>query len=190
MTSLWKVLAVGFLSFSTALNAEVDFSRIDLIPLLRVNASRRFTPNPSNVIPPPPGVSDDTILVTRGGGMIALKSDQGAASPFNSHLTRGVAKPAEQKKLRAALAAAQVGLQGDCALSGVVEAGEATGRYEVTWYGGARRNEFVVVFFSAKETPTLPLCPPQVSLLKATIEEYVFKVALDPESESLDSFGQ
>ena len=159
----------------------VDFSGLDLDPLLRVRI-QQTTPAQ------PPAVEDihkmSDFFVTRGGATTLVRVFQliGTQSRRTLHqLGRGISAPDPLTHLKQVLNTARAGLQSNCT---VIE-DSPVNTYEITWYGrNARQNLFTVVF-GPLGSSALPSCPPEVSELIRTIVDYESQILNDPESEVL-----
>lgn len=162
--------------------AAVDFSGLDLDPMIRVR-----TQQTTLALPPAPGdIHDDlTYFVTRGGATVFVNVIQLIGSQTRStihQLGRGIGSPAPLTRLKQALSAARAGTQRSCSFD---QPHSPLDTFEITWYGkNARQNQFTVAFGPPGAT-ALPPCPAAVSELIAAIVDYEIQVLNDPASEVL-----
>jgi hypothetical protein len=178
-----NVVIVLALLLCSARNASaVEFQDADLKPLLRVNFSLFLAPTTTPIVLA--GHIDGIKIITNGGGLISVDTDQGVFGPFRNRLIlRGVGSPASLAKLRAEFGKNRIGFQVSCALE---PNGDVSGPYEITWYGrGGRRNAFTVLY--GKAGAGFPACSAEVQEIVNAIAEFEGTVFLDPDSEKLSS---
>jgi hypothetical protein len=175
------LLALTLLLCSAATVAAIPFKDADLHPLLRVNVSLRVFPF---IEPALGGHSDEVKVITRGGALNAVRTQQiGFSQPFDNHFLRGVGSPAAVATLKTKLGENQVGLQTSCLLT---PSDEVSGSYEITWYGrGFRRNALVAYYGDAGAG--FPSCPPEVQQIITAIDVFEAAVRAEPDSEKLSS---
>jgi hypothetical protein len=183
-TFFLSLLSIGIVPVS-----GVEFSSVDLKPLIQQRSSTRLQADP----PLGSGRSDLTRMITRGGGLLQFQaSGSGVVGPgssfFNSRWVRGVGSSASFLRLRQVLAEGRVGLQRDCSLPFFDDVIVITGTVEVIWYGAqGRRNAFTVTYFGPSETPPTPLCSVEIQQILSGMNAYLAAVEREPDTEILDS---
>jgi len=171
----------------TGQSKAVDFSRVDLSPLLRVNKTVHvyfvYSPGP----PPPQTDVDHDLFVSRGGATVSISTTKTYTSTpqLATRVVRGLATALSLSFLQKALGEANAGLQSDCEWPYTDP--EIGGIYEITWNGkNARRNRFAV-HFERGLPGNFPPCSPAVSQLVSDIAQYELEVSMKPDSEVNES---
>lgn len=161
----------------------VNFSRVDLKPLLNIRVNSRVTdPRLS------PLVSDASYFITRGGATTLYTADTVTAPGFahSNQLVRAVGTAKEIAALREQIATNQIGQQSDCLASGAGLHGPQS--WDVLWYGYGqvpRRRSFSVYFGTGPDG--LPPCSAQVLQIVDAVRAYLEQATDNPGTEFLQS---
>lgn len=184
MRVLVTSIFLGLLSPLEIAAAGPDYSDVDLRAWIRVHTERAgvgHSPSPGEY------VSDDDVLVTKGGALFSnasVRSDPvGLPTEFETVVVRGLGTPGERSNLAAAIGLAQLGVQEDCSIAG--DPG-VPAKHEITWYGKSpRRHAFTIRTVDGNvERPT---CPTTLSRFLVALGLFHIRVLEHPDTEVLSS---
>lgn len=164
----------------------VDFSRVDLYPLLQLHNSQHS--HVVNSLAPPDMDFVDDLFISRGGATIAVsvsRLEGGLESDpveLETSILRGIASKEALTRLKKAITGANLGIQKDCAYQSLLK-----GEYQITWYGqNGRRNQFSIHFDPAVPEALEP-CPEAMDRLLDAVVQYEAQLRADAGSEVIKS---
>lgn len=165
--------------------AGPDYSDVDLRAWVRVHETRAGAYEENGI--QGEHVSDNEILVTKGGALFANTSARSgppdASIEFETVVVRGLGTRSERNELAAAVAQAQLGTEGDCTLAGDPR---IPALYEITWYGKSpRRHSFQVRTVDTAVEPAT--CPARVERFLSALTFFQIRVRAHPDTEVLSS---
>jgi hypothetical protein len=117
------------------------------------------------------------VLIFRDGGLIEVEPGFGAQNTAAGSMFMGQIPAADFAELRTALAAARIGLQGDC--TGSFDADLAQGQFYLTWFGAGGRTHSLLVSFLANGPRSSPCSAPMQRVFLA-LGHARFVVVRDP----------
>ncbi|HEV7668367.1 MAG TPA: hypothetical protein VGS22_07575 [Thermoanaerobaculia bacterium] len=158
--------------FSSSIFAgPLPFPGNDSRTLLRVHSTLAETPRPDVGFR-----TDSDRLISRGGGLVTLRSQGLGTNPPEVVAFAGLGRPADLAALGEALVSAGVGTLSSCSLDGQ---GGRTGPVEITWYGRTGRKNTFVIQFLDHEPPAAGLCPPEAGAVIDAIELFEERAVLN-----------
>lgn len=162
----WVPLLLGAALVSATPGAALDFSAVDVQPLVEVHSALHFYFQ-LPILPPPSGPVEGMLMVTRGGALVSYTTT-GCCGANNATFGRAVVDPAGLDAVRRALGEARIGIQQSCHVSSDLPeefeyASWVTGRKELRWFGQrGRRNFLRVEYVARRRDSALPACPQEL----------------------------
>lgn len=180
--SVALIFASQAISATFSQNPRVDFSQVDLYPMLQFH-NNQHAHYGSSLAPPDSDFVED-LFISRGGATVSVSVSRIEASPveLQTSVIRGVASKEALADLKKAIIETNAGVQKDCEFQSMTD-----GVYEITWYGkNGRRNQFAV-HFGRDLSGALPTCPTAVDRLLEAIVRYANVIRASSANEVLQS---
>jgi hypothetical protein len=165
---------LSVLPISTGAARAAGFPGPDLHPLLKVHEQRLDSAGPI----PPIFLTDDDLLLTRGGGfsLLAVSGDT-FTGPYQTTIAQGVASPAAFTGLAQALEQVHIGTRNDTCRMAFPQPVCIRVLYIFSWYGRGARHSRITV----SDDPALPdECPEDLRTLIQAFIDFKTQVLADP----------
>jgi len=167
------IVGLSLLVLPASHAAAAGFPGSDLQPRLKVHEHRRDAPGPLPAVM----LSDDDLLVTRGGGFsyFGVFGNTGLG-PYKTLMAQGVAAPDSLAKLERTLETVQIGSRNETCHTSYPTSHSADVQYVFSWFGkGSRRSTSTV-----SDDPALPECSAELKSLIQAFIDFRAQVLNDP----------
>ena len=164
---------IGGLSLLVLPAGASGFPGPDLHPRLKVHEHRLDAPGPLPAVM----LSDDDLLITRGGGFsyFGVFGNTGFG-PYKTLMAQGVAAPDAFARLERTLETVQIGSRNETCRTSYPTSHSADVQYVFSWFGkGSRRSTSTV-----SDDPALPECSAELKSLIQAFIDFRAQVLNDP----------